>query len=186
MYLLNGYTFFRVKIWKHSSTDMSDDALDFLTKEGSEIVKQTFERAARDPAVRAYLLYVDQQREDERLGALLPRIELALEGGLSVSVNAIEVGGMKAIGERQVDRPEECYQYLRKVDKGIQKTETDYTILDETFDEEVMNVVHQWDCNVCSKPRGKLCARCRSVRYCSSACQTTDWPRHKQSCRAKK
>lgn len=32
-------------------------------------------------------------------------------------------------------------------------------------------------------PRGKRCAACRLVRYCSVACQAADWPGHKAACR---
>jgi len=45
-------------------------------------------------------------------------------------------------------------------------------------------------CNYCQKPRylveGKrllACSRCQNADYCSKACQTHDWPRHKQECR---
>merc|ERR1712066_37620 len=31
--------------------------------------------------------------------------------------------------------------------------------------------------------RFQKCPKCKSVRYCSSACQEDDWPRHKQSCK---
>ena len=43
-------------------------------------------------------------------------------------------------------------------------------------------------CAVCGKqgeasaiPR---CSRCKMIRYCSRACQSTDWPRHKAACKA--
>ena len=45
-------------------------------------------------------------------------------------------------------------------------------------------------CAVCgAKERGEdarmsVCARCRSVRYCSAACQRKAWPVHKRFCRA--
>ncbi|KAF4622914.1 hypothetical protein D9613_001508 [Agrocybe pediades] len=31
--------------------------------------------------------------------------------------------------------------------------------------------------------RLRRCARCKLVRYCSTECQVTDWPRHKQNCK---
>ncbi len=43
-------------------------------------------------------------------------------------------------------------------------------------------------CKVCkakTKPDGGSllqCSRCRSVKYCSAACQRQDWPTHKPSC----
>lgn len=43
-------------------------------------------------------------------------------------------------------------------------------------------------CKVCqakTKPDGGVllqCSRCRSVKYCSAACQRQDWPAHKPSC----
>ena len=38
-------------------------------------------------------------------------------------------------------------------------------------------------CGRCYKPESKFrCGRCSSEKYCSSACQSLDWPRHKLSC----
>lgn len=34
-------------------------------------------------------------------------------------------------------------------------------------------------CLVCNNPDSQFCDRCRSVRYCSKACQVADWPVHK-------
>ncbi|MBA0810703.1 hypothetical protein Gohar_002668 [Gossypium harknessii] len=39
-------------------------------------------------------------------------------------------------------------------------------------------------CAVCSNPAFKKCSRCKSVRYCSSACQQVDWKDgHKTKCK---
>ena len=39
----------------------------------------------------------------------------------------------------------------------------------------------------CNKPRGKLCARCNLIGYCSRECQVGDWKkRHKHACAAPK
>ncbi|TGO81697.1 hypothetical protein BPOR_1050g00030 [Botrytis porri] len=37
-------------------------------------------------------------------------------------------------------------------------------------------------CTICSFP-AKDCARCKSAAYCSSECQTMDWPLHKTLCK---
>mmetsp|Transcript_58984 Transcript_58984/g.144663 ORF Transcript_58984/g.144663 Transcript_58984/m.144663 type:complete len:265 (+) Transcript_58984:64-858(+) len=37
-------------------------------------------------------------------------------------------------------------------------------------------------CRACGSTPAKMCAGCRSARYCSEACQRTDWPNHKQLC----
>lgn len=37
-------------------------------------------------------------------------------------------------------------------------------------------------CTVCNKCDTRLCNRCKSVRYCSTACQHVDWPTHKLLC----
>ncbi|PPS08493.1 hypothetical protein GOBAR_AA12153 [Gossypium barbadense] len=37
-----------------------------------------------------------------------------------------------------------------------------------------MDIDH-FPCAVCSNPASKKCSRCKSVRYCSSACQRVDW-----------
>ncbi|KAF9368625.1 hypothetical protein CPB97_004431 [Podila verticillata] len=43
-------------------------------------------------------------------------------------------------------------------------------------------------CTKCSKTTGKSrnalkrCAKCKTVLYCSQACQTMDWKAHKKSC----
>jgi len=41
-------------------------------------------------------------------------------------------------------------------------------------------------CGVCFKPLlgniNRACSRCKAVQYCSTACQRTDWPRHKLEC----
>ena len=38
-------------------------------------------------------------------------------------------------------------------------------------------------CAVCGKPSTQRCARCKSVHYCSKACQRTAWPKHKLTCK---
>ncbi|TBU65167.1 hypothetical protein BD310DRAFT_866887 [Dichomitus squalens] len=43
-------------------------------------------------------------------------------------------------------------------------------------------------CSVCrgkGKPKLMTCKGCQRVRYCSTACQKKDWPRHKAQCKAK-
>ena len=37
-------------------------------------------------------------------------------------------------------------------------------------------------CSKCGQPAGMKCSRCRAVRYCCRACQTSDWPAHKAAC----
>ncbi|EFC45311.1 predicted protein [Naegleria gruberi] len=37
-------------------------------------------------------------------------------------------------------------------------------------------------CKMCNT-KGKLCQACKSVRYCSLACQKSDWNSHKQNCK---
>lgn len=37
-------------------------------------------------------------------------------------------------------------------------------------------------CQVCGAEARKYCASCHSVRYCSPACQKSDWEQHKQRC----
>ncbi|TGO36561.1 hypothetical protein BHYA_0121g00220 [Botrytis hyacinthi] len=37
-------------------------------------------------------------------------------------------------------------------------------------------------CTICKLP-AKDCARCKSAAYCSSECQTFDWPLHKTLCK---
>ncbi|TYI22745.1 hypothetical protein ES332_A06G124400v1 [Gossypium tomentosum] len=46
-----------------------------------------------------------------------------------------------------------------------------------------MDIDH-FPCAVCSNPASKKCSRCKSVRYCSSACQRVDWKDgHKTKCK---
>jgi hypothetical protein len=42
-------------------------------------------------------------------------------------------------------------------------------------------------CGLCGETQGPVsaCGRCRSVRYCSPACQRADWRRHKPDCVAR-
>lgn len=37
-------------------------------------------------------------------------------------------------------------------------------------------------CTICNKPNSLHCARCKSTRYCSKACQKVDWHTHKLLC----
>jgi hypothetical protein len=39
-------------------------------------------------------------------------------------------------------------------------------------------------CAVCTKNNAKYCTSCRSVAYCSKACQRQAWPGHKGACKA--
>ena len=39
-------------------------------------------------------------------------------------------------------------------------------------------------CTRCGKYATKKCSKCKSVWYCSAACQRDNWPEHKQSCQA--
>ena len=38
-------------------------------------------------------------------------------------------------------------------------------------------------CGVTDEKQLLICSRCRSVSYCSQACQMTDWPTHKKECK---
>ncbi|PSN71702.1 hypothetical protein BS50DRAFT_484673 [Corynespora cassiicola Philippines] len=38
-------------------------------------------------------------------------------------------------------------------------------------------------CTTCKKPATNLCTCCRNIHYCTSACQTADWPIHKLLCK---
>ena len=43
-------------------------------------------------------------------------------------------------------------------------------------------------CHVCFKPKSESqplsqCSKCKQTYYCSTECQTTDWPRHKKECK---
>ncbi|KAH8884889.1 hypothetical protein GQ53DRAFT_374104 [Thozetella sp. PMI_491] len=37
-------------------------------------------------------------------------------------------------------------------------------------------------CAICNTDHARLCQRCKSIAYCSTDCQTTDWPCHKLVC----
>ena len=37
-------------------------------------------------------------------------------------------------------------------------------------------------CFVCNQPSKMKCSRCRSVSYCSTICQRSDWKTHKTNC----
>ena len=51
-------------------------------------------------------------------------------------------------------------------------------------DIELELVESAYECAVCqADTRLRLCAQCRSTRYCSLACQYADWASHKRSCR---
>jgi hypothetical protein len=43
--------------------------------------------------------------------------------------------------------------------------------------------MHPHVCAVCGAPADSLCAGCKKVAYCSSACQRTHWPTHKAICK---
>jgi hypothetical protein len=53
-------------------------------------------------------------------------------------------------------------------------------------DKQKNNLPTPPQCEVCedSHENLKKCSRCRSVRYCSTKCQSEDWPNHKLVCRA--
>jgi hypothetical protein len=38
-------------------------------------------------------------------------------------------------------------------------------------------------CAICNGADAKFCSLCRSISYCSSECQKTDWPLHKTICK---
>ena len=38
-------------------------------------------------------------------------------------------------------------------------------------------------CPVCCKPANQRCSRCKTVYYCTAACQSAHWPTHKLSCK---
>jgi hypothetical protein len=52
-------------------------------------------------------------------------------------------------------------------------------------DDQKHNIPDAPECEVCedSHENLKKCGRCNVVRYCSSECQSEDWPEHKQVCR---
>jgi len=39
-------------------------------------------------------------------------------------------------------------------------------------------------CHVCKRRSIARCGKCRSVHYCSNACQLADWPAHKSLCKS--
>ncbi|KAI1204516.1 uncharacterized protein F4807DRAFT_447060 [Annulohypoxylon truncatum] len=39
-------------------------------------------------------------------------------------------------------------------------------------------------CIICNTSSANFCDRCKSIRYCSKACQRADWPTHKLLCKA--
>ena len=45
------------------------------------------------------------------------------------------------------------------------------------------NVADGARCRSCGKEGGRVCSRCRRVRYCSEGCQRADWKAHKKDCR---
>ncbi|KAI0045865.1 hypothetical protein FA95DRAFT_1560744 [Auriscalpium vulgare] len=68
-----------------------------------------------------------------------------------------------------------------------------YLAFTSEFSLQRLHLKHQWDnssdtgyCDACETraPRSALkrCARCRSVMYCSEACQVNGWPSHKHEC----
>ena len=53
------------------------------------------------------------------------------------------------------------------------------------LDIELELVESAYECAVCQAGTHlRLCAQCRTARYCSVACQHADWTSHKQSCRS--
>ncbi|KAB2077647.1 hypothetical protein ERO13_A06G104400v2 [Gossypium hirsutum] len=71
----------------------------------------------------------------------------------------------------------------------LKNTASKYFEVDANFDRDQpmpsipMDADH-FPCAVCSNPAFKKCSRCKSVRYCSSACQQVDWKDgHKTKCK---
>jgi hypothetical protein len=53
------------------------------------------------------------------------------------------------------------------------------------FQCDCVRCVREADCAVCGREGWLRCGKCKSVHYCGSGCQRTDWPLHKRTCGAK-
>lgn len=55
----------------------------------------------------------------------------------------------------------------------------------QTWCKENLNIINPDSCEVCHQIKDKMfmCSRCKSVRYCSTDCQKTDWKSHKNICK---
>ncbi|EOY29251.1 PREDICTED: ubiquitin carboxyl-terminal hydrolase 18 isoform X2 [Theobroma cacao] len=73
----------------------------------------------------------------------------------------------------------------------LKNTASKYFEVDANFDRDQTVPSMPMDpdlspCAVCSNPASKKCSRCKSVRYCSSACQQVHWKAgHKTECKVK-
>lgn len=71
----------------------------------------------------------------------------------------------------------------------LKKAAVKYFVVDETFDRnynccQQMSIGGKDYCAVCRKSGSKICSRCKSVRYCSEACQSKHWNAgHKSKCK---
>jgi hypothetical protein len=68
--------------------------------------------------------------------------------------------------------------------------ETYERIFSETYEADLKNLIDLVEagrfCATCGTRDGTLfrCSSCKTIRYCSKACQTAGWKRHKVACRA--
>ncbi|KAK8509378.1 hypothetical protein V6N13_062429 [Hibiscus sabdariffa] len=70
----------------------------------------------------------------------------------------------------------------------LKNTASKYFEVDANFDRDqtMPSIPMDTDlspCQVCSNPASKKCSRCKSVRYCSPACQQAHWKVHKTKCK---
>jgi hypothetical protein len=100
----------------------------------------------------------------------------------------------------ETDNPESIYDpdNYRTAEESIIAKKNAYTAVHEAYAAGVLDkcvspidkiraVIKYRDniCHFCKIKANLLCAKCKSVRYCGSECQKSDWKNHKKNCKSK-